>query len=105
MEVSDPIKIYCDNLNSIQLAKNPVFHAWTKHIEARYHFTYECVHSDKAELVYVPTVSHIADIFTKPLGLDKLRNFPSMFGLQHLDMPNLRGRSASKKDEKEGDDV
>ena len=32
-EVSDPTTIYCDNLNSIQLAKNPVFHARTKHIE------------------------------------------------------------------------
>ena len=32
-EVSDPTTIYCDNLSSIQLAKNPVFHARTKHIE------------------------------------------------------------------------
>ena len=33
VEVSDPTTIYCDNLKSIQLAKNPVFHARTKHIE------------------------------------------------------------------------
>ena len=31
-EVSDPTTIYYDNLSSIQLAKNPVFHARTKHI-------------------------------------------------------------------------
>ena len=38
-EVSDSTTIYCDNLNSIQLAKNPVFHARTKHIEVHYHFS------------------------------------------------------------------
>jgi hypothetical protein len=33
-----------------------------------------------------------ADIFTKPLGLDKLRQFSGAVGLRHLDVPNLRGR-------------
>ena len=32
-EVSDTTMIYCDNLNSIQFAENPIFHARTKHIE------------------------------------------------------------------------
>ena len=40
-EVSDPTTIYYDNLSSIQLAKNPVFHARTKHIEVHYHFVRE----------------------------------------------------------------
>jgi vacuolar-type H+-ATPase subunit I/STV1 len=38
-----------------------------------------------------------ADIFTKPLGLDKLRQFLGALGLRHLDVPYLRGR-----DEQEG---
>ena len=33
VEVSNPTTTYCDNLSSIQLAKNLVFHAQTKHIE------------------------------------------------------------------------
>ena len=32
VEVSDPTMIYCNNLSSIQLVRNPVFHARTKHI-------------------------------------------------------------------------
>ena len=32
MPISEPITIHYDNINSIQLAKNPVFHARTKHI-------------------------------------------------------------------------
>ena len=92
MEVSDPTAIYCDNLSSIQLAKNPVFHAWTKHIEVHYHFVCEHVRSGEVELSYVPTDRQDTDIFTKPLGLDKLRQFSGALGLWHLDVPNLRGR-------------
>jgi hypothetical protein len=72
-EMSDPTVIYCDNLSSIQLAKNLVFHARTKHIEVHYHFVRERVLSCEVELQYVPTDWQTADIFTKPLGIDKLR--------------------------------
>ena len=95
-EVSDPTTIYCDNLNSIQLAKNPVFHAGTKHIEVHYNFVCERVLSGEVELQYVPTDRQTADIFAKPLGLDKLRQFLGVLGLRHLDMPNLRGRRVSR---------
>ena len=73
MDVSDPTTIYCDNLSNIQLAKNPVFHARTKHIEVHYHFVRERVLSGEVELQYVPTDRQTADIFTKPLGLDNSR--------------------------------
>ena len=45
--------IYCDNLNNIQLAKNPVFHARTKNIEVHYHFVHERVVFGEVELQYV----------------------------------------------------
>ena len=38
VEAFDSTTIDCDNLSSIQLAKNPVFHARTKHIEVHYNF-------------------------------------------------------------------
>ena len=80
-EVLDLTTIYCDNLSNIQLAKNPVFHARTKHIEVHYHFVHECVLSSEVELTYVSTDRHNADIFTKPLGLDKLWQFSGALGL------------------------
>ena len=93
MEVSDRTTIYCNNL-SIQLAWNPIFHARTKHIEVHYHFVCECLLTGEIKLVYVPTDQETADIFTKPLGLDKLRQFSSALGSRHLDMLNLRGRNS-----------
>jgi hypothetical protein len=94
--VSNLTVIHCDNLSSIQVVKNPIFHAWTKHIEVHYHFVRERVLSGEVELQHVPTDRQIADIFTKPLGLDKLRQFLGTLGLRHLDMPNLRGREETK---------
>ena len=91
LEVSEPTMIYCDNLTNIQLAKNPVFHSRKKHIEVHYHFVCEWLLSSEVELVYVLTDRQTADIFTKPLNLDKLRYFSSMLGLQTLNMPKLRG--------------
>ncbi|MCO5580093.1 hypothetical protein L7F22_033959 [Adiantum nelumboides] len=38
LQVDREVVIYYDNLSGIQLAKNPVFHAQTKHIEVHYHF-------------------------------------------------------------------
>ena len=100
MEVSSPTTIYCDKLSSVQLARNLVFHTWTKHIEVHYHFVRERIFSGEVEPVYVPIGRQIADIFTKPLDLDKLRQFSGALGLRHLVIPNLRGdrnRSMSVK--------
>ena len=68
VEVPTLIPIYYDNIISMQLAKNPFFHAHTKHIEVHYHFELERVLSGKVELIYVRTDRHITDIFTKVLG-------------------------------------
>jgi hypothetical protein len=48
------------------------------------------------ELQHVLTDRQVADIFTKALGLDKLRQFSGALGLRHLDVPNLRGRVEPK---------
>jgi hypothetical protein len=37
------VVIYCDNISSVLLANNPVYHARTKHIEVHYHFIREKV--------------------------------------------------------------
>ncbi|MCO5593950.1 hypothetical protein L7F22_047969 [Adiantum nelumboides] len=37
IQVQDLVFIYCDNINSIQLTRNPVFHAHMKHIEVHYY--------------------------------------------------------------------
>jgi hypothetical protein len=71
-------------------------------IEVHYHFVRERVLSGEVELRHVPTDWQVADIFTKALGLDKLRQFSGAPGLHHLDVPDLRGREPEPEPEPEG---
>ena len=44
--------IYCDNISSIVLSKNPVFHGRSKHIEIRYHFIRELVENEDMKIEF-----------------------------------------------------
>ena len=35
--------LYCDNLSTMRLVENPIFHARTKHVEVHYYFIREMV--------------------------------------------------------------
>ncbi len=76
-----PIVIYCDNISSILLANNPVYHARTKHIEVHYHFIREKVLAKEIDLIHVSIEDQVANIFTKALVKDKLKKFQKMFGV------------------------
>ena len=46
-------EISVDNKSALALAKNPVFHGRSKHIDTRYHFLRECTANKEAELKFV----------------------------------------------------
>ena len=89
--IAEPIRILCDNMSSIYLARNPVFHARSKHIEVHYHFIRERVQAGEIDLQHVSTNLQVADIFTKALGIDKLVQFASGLVLMPSALPSLRG--------------
>ena len=89
--IKDPTSLYCDNMSSIYLARNPVFHVWTKHIEVHYHFIQERVLAGDVDLQHISTNLQTADIFTKALGADKLWQFMTDLGLTIPDLPSLKG--------------
>ena len=62
--IDDSVVLYCDNINSIMLSKNPVYHAKSKHIEVHYHYVKEKVAWSEIYMVYVKTNDWVADIFT-----------------------------------------
>lgn len=65
------VRIFYDNLSSICLAENLVFHARTKHIEVCYHYIRVKDLEGEIEMVLTKTNEQIADIFTK--GLNKAK--------------------------------
>jgi len=62
-----PIPVKCDNQAAIYIAKNPVFHERTKHIELDCHFVREKLMAGLISLHHVSTTHQLADILTKPL--------------------------------------
>ncbi|XP_072073935.1 uncharacterized mitochondrial protein AtMg00810-like [Arachis hypogaea] len=69
-EQAESTKIMMDNKSAIALAKNPLFHDRSKHIETKYHFIRQCIENMHVEVQYVKSLDQVADIFTKPLKYD-----------------------------------
>ena len=59
------VRIFCDNLSSIRIAENPIFHARVKHIEVHYHYIREKVLVGEIEMVPTKTNEQIVNILTK----------------------------------------
>ncbi|WAQ84758.1 hypothetical protein PtA15_5A331 [Puccinia triticina] len=75
------IPLHVDNAGAEILAKNPEHHSRTKHIDARYHFSRECVQQGKISVMHVSTKDMLADMLTKPLGRVLLENHRARFGV------------------------
>jgi hypothetical protein len=54
------VPLQCDSTSSISVAKNPVLHSKTKHIEVRYHFLRDNVEKGKISLIHIPTHDQLA---------------------------------------------
>jgi hypothetical protein len=57
----------CDSTSAISVAKNPMLHSRTKHIEVHYHFPRDNVEKGNIDLIHVPTEKQLDDILAKPL--------------------------------------
>ncbi|KAJ1253457.1 hypothetical protein BS78_K264700 [Paspalum vaginatum] len=63
------IPLLVDSSSAISIAKNPVLHSRTKHIDVRFHFLRDHYEKGDIDLIHVETENQLADIFTKPLDL------------------------------------
>lgn len=84
MKISEPINILCDNTSAINISKNPVLHARTKHIELKNHFLREKVQSKDVILEHVSSKEQLADIFTKSLPKTTFECLRSQLGVVPL---------------------
>ncbi|MCI40732.1 peroxidase 4-like, partial [Trifolium medium] len=67
----DVMTLYCDNLNAINISKNPIQHSRTKHIDIRHHFIRDFVEEKIVTLEHVATEEQLSDIFTKALDANQ----------------------------------
>ena len=67
--------------SAIALAKNPVFHDRSKHIDTRYHYIRECIIRNDVQVDYVMSNDQAADIFTEPLKPEDFIIFKHILGV------------------------
>jgi hypothetical protein len=65
------VELRVDSKSALALAKNPIFHEWSKHIRARYHFIRGCLEEGNFKTCYINTKEELADLLTKILGRNK----------------------------------
>lgn len=63
---SPPI-LHCDNLFTLALSTNLVFHSRIKHLDTEFHFVHEKVQKGDLMVQYIPTKEQVANFFTKGL--------------------------------------
>lgn len=72
--------MFCDNVSTIKLSKNPVLHGRSKHI-VRFHFLRDLCNDGVIELNCCSTRDQLADIMTKPLKVEDFQHLRSAVGM------------------------
>jgi hypothetical protein len=83
-EEAHPPALMVDNQPAIALAKNPVLHDRSKHIDTRFHFIRDCVDGGQIVLEFVETGRQLADILTKPLGRLRFMELRTKIGMVEI---------------------
>lgn len=80
-----PVKIMMDNQLAINLAKHPVAHCRTKHIETRFHFLCDQVSKGKVDVEFCRSEDQVVDVMTKTLRHERFKEFRKLLGMQTLE--------------------
>jgi hypothetical protein len=67
--------LFSDNQAAIALMRNHQYHAWTKHINVRYHWIHWVIKQGAIKVIYCPTDDMVTNALTKALPSAKVKHF------------------------------
>jgi hypothetical protein len=73
--------IRSDSTGAVGIARNPIFHKRTKHIDSNFHWVREKIEAGRFNVILVRDEEQTADVLTKPLHCDKHRRHTKEMGI------------------------
>ncbi|CAL0313968.1 unnamed protein product [Lupinus luteus] len=81
---SESMVLFVDNKSAISLAKNPILHGRSKHIETRFHYLRDQVEKGNLRLEFCASAEQQADLLTKPLKKENFERQRKQLGIISL---------------------
>ena len=79
-----PMKLYCDNKSTINIAHNPILHDRTKHNKIDRHFIKEKLEKGVVCMSYVASEHQLVDILTKGLNSSMFHSLVFKLGMEDI---------------------
>jgi hypothetical protein len=87
------VQLKVDSKSALTLARNPVLHKRSKHIDLRYHFIQNCLAEGTVSATYINTMDQLADILTKALVRVKFQELRARIGMIQIGRDRDQGEN------------
>lgn len=91
--LSQPTKLFCDNVSALALTNPAIFYDRTKNIEINFHFIRDCIRLQHISIHHIASQDQPTDLFTKSLSA----HFSQLHDKLAIQLPFVNLKGADKQ--------